>query len=138
MTRRTGGNNGTRLPSWPAGHRGIPAGLSGRQRRRRAAWRRFASVFPRRGCAVTDAPIREAGDDGEMPVALRIELAGRSLGALRRRLRLVRYGLDAVLAGRARDLPPPGAPRGVLPVGSPSGAEGPRRPAGGGIGNRQI
>ncbi|HMO74235.1 MAG TPA: GNAT family N-acetyltransferase [Sphingopyxis sp.] len=57
---------------------------------------------------MTDAPIREAGDDGEMSVVLRIELAGRSLGAMRRRLRLMRYGLDAVLAGRARDLPPPG------------------------------
>lgn len=57
---------------------------------------------------MTDAPIREAGDDGEMSVALRIELAGRSLGAMRRRLRLVRYRLDAVLAGRALDLPPAG------------------------------
>ena len=41
-------------------------------------------------------------------VALRVEVAGRTLGHVRRRLRVVPHGLDAVLAGSPGDLPPAG------------------------------
>jgi CelD/BcsL family acetyltransferase involved in cellulose biosynthesis len=47
---------------------------------------------------------REAGEN----VALRVEVAGRTLGHVRRRLRVVPYGLDAVLAGSSDDLPSAG------------------------------
>lgn len=51
---------------------------------------------------------KHAPRDADEPVALQIQLAGRSLGQVRRRLRLVRHHLDDVLADRVRALPPPG------------------------------
>lgn len=45
---------------------------------------------------------------GGEPVALRVEVAGRTLGHVRRRLRVMPYGLDAVLADRREDIPPAG------------------------------
>jgi len=50
---------------------------------------------------------REEGQADES-VALRVEVAGRTLGHVRRRLRVVPHGLDAVLAGSPGDLPPAG------------------------------
>lgn len=50
---------------------------------------------------------RETGQADEI-VALRVEVAGRTLGHVRRRLRVVPHGLDAVLTDAADDLPPAG------------------------------
>ena len=50
---------------------------------------------------------RAEGQAGES-VALRIEVAGRTLGHVRRRLRVVPHGFDAVLTGSRDDLPPAG------------------------------
>lgn len=51
---------------------------------------------------------KDAPPDADEPVGLPIQIAGRSLGQVRRRLRLVRYHLDDVLADRLQALPPPG------------------------------
>lgn len=52
----------------------------------------------------------EQGDEKQAgeAVALRIEIAGRPIAHVRRRLRVVPHGLDAILSGDEADLPPPG------------------------------
>ena len=51
---------------------------------------------------------RQDDNRADEGVALRIEVAGRTLGHVRRRLRVVPHSLDAALAGVPGDLPPPG------------------------------
>ncbi|WP_447753120.1 GNAT family N-acetyltransferase [Sphingopyxis fribergensis] len=51
---------------------------------------------------------REGEQEAGETVALRIEIAGRPLGHLRRRLRVVPHDLDALLAGGQGDLPSAG------------------------------
>lgn len=48
---------------------------------------------------------RQGEQEADETVALRIEIAGRPLGHLRRRLRVVAHDLDAVLTGGQGDLP---------------------------------
>lgn len=48
-------------------------------------------------------------ENSDYPVALRIEIAGRTIGHVRRQLRVVPHSLDAVLADEVDDaMPPPG------------------------------
>src|SRR3990167_8674194 len=56
---------------------------------------------------------RQDDNRADEGVALRIEVAGRTLGHVRRRLRVVPHSLDAAPAGGAGGPPPPGADGGV-------------------------
>ncbi len=51
---------------------------------------------------------RRGEEQADESVALRVEVAGRTLGHVRRRLRVVPHGLDAVLTGSPGDVPPAG------------------------------